>query len=176
MTPTPEECVELLQEAGCPEDVIEHAAAVQRLASTLAERTDVDDDVVAAGALLHDVGRAFTHDIDHVPRGLAFLEERGVDERVRACVARHVGAGVTDEEADELGWPEGVWTPQRIEEKIVAHADNLTSGTSYRGLDDLIQSLHDDDLGHLETRMRLLHTEVTKAVGEDPAVIAERMG
>lgn len=173
---TPERCLDLLDEAGCPENVQEHAAAVLDLAMAMARCTEVDEDVVAAGALLHDVGRAFDHGPDHVPRGVAFLEEADVDERVVACVARHMGAGVTDEEAEELGWPEGTWSPQRIEEKIVAHADNLTAGTSYCSLEEAIGDLETKGLGHVVDRMRRLDEELAEVVQEQPSTIAGELG
>lgn len=173
---TPERCLALLDEAGCSEDVQEHAAAVLDLAMAMARRTNVDEDVVACGALLHDVGRAFDHGPDHVPRGVAFLEEQGVDERVVACVARHMGAGITPEEAEELGWPEGTWAPQRLEEKIVAHADNLTAGASYRTLEDAVEDLEAKGLEHVVGRMRRLDKELSEVVQEQPSTIADELG
>lgn len=175
MIPSPDECLELLDEAGCSKDVIEHAVTVQRLASAMAQRTEVDEDIVAASALLHDVGRGITHDTYHVPEGVAFLEEQGVDERVVDCVARHMGAGIEDETAEELGWPSGVWTPQRMEEKIVCHADNLTGGTTYRGLETVIAKLEDDGLEDVVPRMRRLHEELALVLGQDPAAIARQL-
>lgn len=172
---TPEDCLGLLEEAGCSADVREHAAAVLDLALEMARRTNVDEDVVAAGALLHDVGRGFTHDPDHVPRGVEFLREAGVDERVVACVARHMGAGITDEEADELGWPEGTWAPQRMEEKIVCHADNLTAGARYRSLEAVLDDLEDKGLDHVVPRMRRLHYELADVVQQDPSSIAAQL-
>lgn len=169
---TPEECLELLDEAGCPDKVQKHVAAVLDLAMEMARRTSVDRDTVAAGALLHDVGRGFDHGPDHVPRGVAFLEEHGVDERVIACVARHMGAGLTDEEAEELGWPEGTWSPQRMEEKIVAQADNLTAGTRYRSLEDAVANLEEQGLDHVVPRLRRLDEELAEVLQEEPSAIA----
>lgn len=169
---TPDQALALLDEAGCSEDVQRHAAAVLDLAMAMARRTEVDDDVVAAGALLHDVGRGFDHGTDHVPRGVSFLEENDVDERVVACVARHMGAGLQDEEAAELGWPEGTWSPQRMEEKIVAHADNLTAGTDYRDLDAVVADLEAKGLADVVPRMERLHGEIADVLGEDPSAIA----
>lgn len=172
MMPSEDDCLELLEKAGCSEDVIEHVVAVAHLAREMAGRTQVDADVVTAGALLHDVGRGITHGTDHVPEGVAFLEDRDVDERVVACVARHMGAGITGSEAEELGWPQGVWSPQRIEEKIVCHADNLTDGTSYRGIEEVLEDLEAKGLDHVVPRMRRLHAELGQVLGEDPSAIA----
>jgi uncharacterized protein (TIGR00295 family) len=172
---TPDKALQLLDEAGCSDDVQEHAAAVLDLAMAMARRTAVDEDVVAAGALLHDVGRGFSHGPDHVPKGVAFLQDAGVDDRIVACVARHMGAGVSAEEAEELGWPKGTWTPQRMEEKIVAHADNLTGGTDYRDLDRVIAELETDGHEDLVPRMRLLHEELADALHEEPSTIARQL-
>lgn len=172
MLPSQDECLDLLDRAGCSDDVIQHVVTVARLARAMAERTAVDIAVVTAGALLHDVGRGFTHGPDHVPEGASFLEQQGVDERVVACVARHMGAGIEASEAEELGWPKGVWSPQRIEEKIVCHADNLTSGTSYRGIEEVLDDLEAKGLDHVVPRMRRLHAELAEVLSEDPGAIA----
>lgn len=175
MIPDPEECIALLEKAGCSDDVIEHGLAVQDLAMAMASRTDVDDDVVQAGALLHDIGRAFDHGPDHVPEGVAFLEEEGVDECVVDCVARHMGAGLTAKEAGELGFPDGIWAPQLMEEKIVAHADNLTQGTAYRDVGSATDKLESEGLEEAAARVRRLHGALQDALGEDPSTIAAQL-
>lgn len=43
-------------------------------------------------------------------------------------IERHVGAGIPEKEARELGLPEGHYIPETLEEKIVAYADKLVSG------------------------------------------------
>lgn len=171
----PEDCLDLLEEAGCSKEVTEHCMAVAELAAAMAQRTAVDQQVVMAGALLHDVGRGFDHGPDHVPRGAAFLREKGIEEAIVDCVARHMGAGIEPEEARELGWPEGVWTPQRMEEKIVCHADNLTAGTTYRGVDDVVEDLEAKGLGNVIPRMHRLDAELSQALQQDPSAIAAQI-
>jgi uncharacterized protein len=46
-----------------------------------------------------------------------------------AIIRNHIGAGITKEEAVSLGLPEEDFLPRTLEEKIVAHADNLIKGT-----------------------------------------------
>lgn len=169
---TPEACLELLDEAGCSEDIIDHSVSVAELADAMAARTAVDARIVRAGALLHDIGRAFDQGPDHVPLGVEFLREHGVDEPVVDCVARHMGAGIEPDEAAAFGWPEGVWAPQSMEEKIVCHADNLTKGSDHRAVDTLIERLQADDLESIIPRVRLLHEELAKALQQDPDQIA----
>ncbi len=57
------------------------------------------------------------------------VREYGYPEEVQNIVERHIGAGLSEDEAIKLGLPKKSYIPQTIEEKIVAHADNLISGT-----------------------------------------------
>jgi len=123
--------IEDLHRVGCPENVIEHCLAVRDLAVEMAERcdADVDVDLVEVGAILHDIGRSKTHDLDHAVVGAEIVRELGYPEEVARIVERHIGAGITAEEARELGLPPKDYVPETLEEKIVAHADNLVFGT-----------------------------------------------
>ena len=125
--------IEDLRRVGCPERVIRHCRAVCELAVEMAERCreDVDVDLVRTGALLHDIGRAETHGIEHAVVGARIVRELGYPEPVARIVERHVGAGIPREEAEELGLPPKDYVPETLEEKIVAHADNLTFGTEH---------------------------------------------
>ena len=68
---TPEDAIRLLHKAGCPPDVIAHCRAVAECAREIAERYNerhrnpTDIDLMIAGALLHDIGRARSNGIDH---------------------------------------------------------------------------------------------------------------
>ena len=88
------ECVEILRKVGCSEEVIRHCIAVAELALEIARlrnskrsrrhssasaceceggsdrsescaASDVDEELVFRGALLHDIGRSRTHGIKH---------------------------------------------------------------------------------------------------------------
>ena len=52
---------------------------------------------------------------------------------------RHIGAGIPSKEAEVLGLPPGDYMPNTLEEKIVAHADNLINGTLEVDLDFVIK-------------------------------------
>lgn len=162
-------CRALWSKAGLSDPVVRHVETVEALASRIAARVDgVDPRIVQAGALLHDVGRAFTHGPDHVPRGVAFLEEEGLDEEVVSCVACHMGAGITAKEADAFGWPPGRrYMPESLEEKIVCHADNLTFGDRYGPLEDVVTKLRSQGLDDGIPRMRALHAEIEGLVKVD---------
>ena len=63
----------------------------------------------------------------------------GFDERLALIAERHIGAGITKEEAIELGLPPKDYLPVTLEEKIVAHADNLIFGTERVEIDAVIK-------------------------------------
>jgi len=117
----------------CERNVIEHSMAVSRYAVEIAEKLrdsglEVDLDSVETGALLHDIGRCKSHDIDHGVRGAEILEKiPELSAYSRYCLT-HIGAGISRKEAVELGLPPGDYMPSTIEEKIVAYADNITEG------------------------------------------------
>jgi uncharacterized protein len=124
-----QDCIDLLRRAGCSEGVIAHCRAVRDLALTYVSDSTVDRDLVAAGALLHDIGRGVTHEIRHAEVGGELCRSFGLDEAIVAIVERHIGAGLTADECSLLGLLPRDCMPQTIEEKIVAHADNLVKGT-----------------------------------------------
>lgn len=124
---TPEEKAEQLLR-DCPENVKRHVRAVAKYAEDLARKNDADPELARLGGLLHDVGRCETHDIDHIAVGARKVREATLGDDVARVVERHVGAGLTDEEAAKLGLPPGNYMPQTTEERIVAYADNRFSG------------------------------------------------
>ena len=100
-----------------------------KLASVFNEKCyDVDLSLVEAGAMLHDIGRSKTHDIDHAVVGGKIVRELGIHESVAKIVDRHIGAGIPEGEAVELGLPPGQYIPETLEEKIVCYADKLIMG------------------------------------------------
>jgi uncharacterized protein len=128
------EAIKLLEEAGCAPNVIEHCKEVSALALEIANNAkaagnDVNPELVEVGALLHDFGRCRTHEISHAVEGFKLAKARGVESEVSEIIKRHIGAGISKEEARELGLPEDDYFPRSLEEKIVTHADNLVKGT-----------------------------------------------
>jgi uncharacterized protein len=128
------EAVKLLEESGCAPNVIEHCKEVASLAVEIADKIkakgyDVNSGLVEAGALLHDFGRCRTHGINHAVEGFKLAKSRGVEPEISEIIKRHIGAGISKEEARELGLPEDDYFPRSLEEKIVSHADNLVKGT-----------------------------------------------
>jgi len=84
--------------------------------------------LVEAGALLHDIGRSRTHDVDHAIVGAEIAREMGMPEELVNIIEAHIGAGIPADEAVELGLPEKHYFAETLEEKIVAYADKLIMG------------------------------------------------
>ncbi|MBQ6099864.1 MAG: TIGR00295 family protein [Methanobrevibacter sp.] len=132
--------IELLKKVNTPENVIQHSQAVYKKAMKIAANFDEANlDLIKKGALLHDIGRSKTHGITHAIEGVKIAREYGYSQDVLNIIERHIGAGITAEEATELGLPVKSYVPETLEEKIVAHADNLISGTTEVDVDFVIE-------------------------------------
>ncbi len=133
--------IALLRDAGCPDSVIEHVLAVERVALRIADevKIPVDRELVRQGALLHDIGRAVTHGIEHAVVGAETARRLGLDERIVRIIERHIGAGITAAEARDLGLPERDFLPETPEEKIVAFADNLIRGSRETSFEESLE-------------------------------------
>ena len=130
----------MLEKEHTPENVIDHCKAVYKKAMKIAANfNDVDEDLIRKGALLHDIGRSRTHGITHAVEGVKIAKRYGYDEDVLNIIERHIGAGITESEAEKLGLPKKSYVPQTLEEKIVAHADNLVSGSREVDIDFVIE-------------------------------------
>ena len=160
-----DDCIRLLRDVGCDEEVINHCVAVSEFALELAHRHygSADEDLVFRAALLHDIGRAKSHGVDHGFVGGEIAKTLGLDENVIRIIQRHVGAGITAEEAKALGLPQDVdFMPETMEEKIVAHADNLIDRGRRTSIEHEIKHLK-DKLGENHPsirRMKALHRAV----------------
>ena len=118
----------------CSKDVVMHSLAVSlytyELGLKLKNRGyNIDLDLAVFGALLHDIGRSRTHSIKHGVEGGKIVREHNLGEKLALIVERHIGGGIPREEAVNLGLPPRDYIPRTLEEKLVAHCDNLISGT-----------------------------------------------
>lgn len=174
MIPDRQACAELLDQAGCSRPVVDHVHAVAELALAMARRLPTADrDIVLAGALLHDVGRGFDQGPAHVPAGIAFLRDHGIDEAVVRCVARHMGAGIPPGQARSWGWPaDEIYEPETMEETVVAHADNLTAGTRYIPLEVTLDRYRSQGLADQVPRLERLEKRLADALGVPPSQLA----
>ena len=163
---TPAQAIRLLEESGCAPNVIEHCKEVASLAVEIAEKAkaagnNVNTELVEVGALLHDFGRCRTHGIAHAVEGFKLAKNKGVEPEVAEIIKRHIGAGVSKEEAKELGLPEDDYFPRSMEEKIVAHADNLVKGTKRITINERLQLMSKKDISeHVVKRIKNLAEEV----------------
>ena len=166
--PSTEEAIRILLESGCSPYVISHCKAVAKQAVQLADKctengVNVNAQLVHVGALLHDIGRSRTHNVDHVVIGANLARSLNLPAPIVSIIERHMGGGITAEEASELGWPKKSYMPETIEEKIVAYADKLMEGSKVVPIQDTIRKLV-EQLGAdhpASQRVLRLHDEIT---------------
>ena len=154
-----------LQKADPDAWVLRHCRAVEGLAVAMADRAvaqglRVDADLVARGALLHDIGRAETHDLRHAYLGADLLRSDPQPEALALVVERHTGAGLTPPEAAAAGLPDRIFVPTTLEQRIVAHADNLYSGDKRLDLAHVEGKYRAKDFPEAWARIEALHGEL----------------
>jgi uncharacterized protein len=150
----------LLEKYHADPHVIAHVTAVHDYAMEMADKVDCDRPLVEAGSLLHDIGRCQSHGMDHGIIGAEILRKEGIDERIVYIVERHVGAGLTAQEALKLGLPAIDLVPETIEEKIVCHADNLIGSTERVSIQETIKMANKKWFPESVERLRTMHFEV----------------
>lgn len=127
------------KELNCSDYIIDHSKAVYKRTKIITKYYDVNEDLIKGGAMLHDVGRTVTTDIKHAYIGADLLRKLNVDERICLITERHIGAGIPPNESKELGLPNRNYMPETLEEKIVAHSDNLIHGITPVTLEFVIE-------------------------------------
>ncbi len=165
--PTDEACLTILVEEGISDEVMIHIEVVTELALEIAECAGADISLVHAAALLHDIGRSRSHGIDHAVQGANILRDRGVHNDVVEIVERHIGAGITAGEAGRLGLPFKDYLPETLEQKIVAHADNLIAGYRRQTSSQHQESMREKGLDEQAERAAVLHNELSELCGYD---------
>lgn len=165
--PTRDECLSLLRAEGCPENVVAHCEEVAALAVKIAKRCGADVDLVGAGALLHDLGRCRTHSIRHAVEGARMASDKGLPVELVLIIEKHIGAGLTKADARQLGLPEKDYLPETLEEKVVAHADNLISAHGRVTLAEAVADVARRVSPEAAKRLRGLHEELSLACGTD---------
>lgn len=167
--PTTEEALSFLRKKGCNTKIIKHSITVAKKAIEIAESyvkkgTPVDLALVRTGALLHDVGRSVSMDVNHGIEGGRLLREAELEEDLARIAERHVGAGITKDEARKLGLPSKDLIPETLEEKIVCYADKLVTGSIVTKIDDVIEDFS-LKLGRDHPsipRLKRLHEEINR--------------
>ena len=156
-----------------PAWVLGHCRCVEALADAMCDCAEdaglaIDRDVVRQAALLHDIGRSLTQDVRHASVGAEVLrKDGGWPEPVILAVERHTGAGIEAQEAKALGLPARDYTPRSLEEKVVAHADNLYTGDRRLTLADLQAKYKAKGLPKAFAKMQRLHDELEDLLAAD---------
>jgi uncharacterized protein len=168
--PSREQAIELLRKNNCPPKIINHCEAVAKLSLEIACKLEkkgikINLKLVESGALLHDIGRTKSHAVDHGVVGAKIAESEGFPEELVKVIKRHVGGGITAQEAEKFGWPKDTYEPVTLEEKIVSYADKLIDGSKRVPIDLEIERLKVEHKDAAE-RVRKLHEEITRLLGD----------
>lgn len=174
--PSESECLSILKEAGCKKRVIIHCCTVRTVAEQFMKRIDCDRDLVIAGSLLHDLGRAKDHSIMHAVIGANMARELGLPKEIEDIIRKHTGAGLDDQDVREMGLPAGDYIPRTIEEKIVAHSDNMVSDNTVVSHMHSVDKLMGKGAVRGAARVADLHLELSKLYGEDLDIIVGLIG
>jgi len=161
----------MLKQAGVPPHIIDHCLLVTKISLRYAEAFrnngyNVDLKVIEAGAILHDIGRSQSHGIEHGATGGIIARKLGLPENVARIIERHVGAGLTQEEAKKNHLPNGSYLPETIEEKIVTYSDKLVEGDREVGIEREMEKLS-LELGNNHSALRRLqdlHEEIMRKI------------
>lgn len=129
------EDISLLFSSGCDAKVVKHCEVVAELAQNFSGES-VDSELIERGAALHDLGRCKTHAIDHARVGAELCRAMSEDESLCRIIERHTGAGLSFDECTLLGLEPVDCIPKTLEEKIVAHADNLVKSSKVISLEE----------------------------------------
>jgi len=166
--PSREQAIELLRKHKCSAQVINHCKAVANLCLEVASQLQkkglpVDLKLVEAGAILHDIGRSKTNAVDHGIVGAEIAKIEGLPEAVVNIIKRHVGGGITLNEAVRFGWPREEHMPLSLEEKIVSYADKLIDNSKSGSVPIDVEIKRLQEAGHNDAaeRVRELHKEMT---------------
>lgn len=174
--PNESQCVEMLERAGCTKRVIVHSCTVKTVAVEIAKGFPADMELVVAGALLHDMGRAKDHTIMHANAGADMAKKLGMPDELVSIIRKHIGAGIDDQDALELGLPKGDYIPRTLEEKIVAHADNMVSDNRVVSYMHAVEKLRSKGSHRGAERVIALHKELSEMRGEDMDKEASSLG
>ncbi len=177
MIPSEGEALALHKKYGSNERIVAHCKTVARVAMVIADEFErrgrrVDSEVVLAGALLHDIGRTRIQTVKHGLEGSEMIRKEGVDERVVEVVRRHVGAGISTDEAKTLGLPDLDYIPRTLEERIVCFADKLVDSDTVRPFNGEVERF--TKKGHDVGRLLALKKDLADELGTDPEKVALR--
>tara|TARA_Y100000588_G_C14207872_1_gene905394 strand:+ start:123 stop:1142 length:1020 start_codon:yes stop_codon:yes gene_type:complete len=166
-TPTESQALTLHAKAKTPKKIVEHCKAVAELSREVAVKMRANPDIAYIGGLLHDIGKAKSKGIEHAHVGSSIAREESIHPGVVHIIESHVGAGITKNEAKQLGFPEGEYMPKTKEAKIVAACDNLFNGSKRQTIAKRIDWLRKKDLTDAAARIERLHKSISREIGID---------
>ncbi|MCK9322724.1 MAG: HDIG domain-containing protein [Candidatus Methanomethylophilaceae archaeon] len=171
------ECIDILYDAGCKKRVVIHCCTVRAVAEEMLNGIrNANKDLVIAGALLHDIGRSTDHSIMHAMVGAEIAEKLDLSPMLVEIIRKHTGAGLDAQDVRELGLPPGDYMPKTLEEKMVAHADNLVSDNKVVTHDHSVDKLRFRGADRGADRIEALHWELSKLYGMDLDIISDIIG
>lgn len=161
------ECLQILQNASTPSNVIDHTIFTAQTAISISKILkkkflNLNCELILAGALLHDIGRSKSHKLNHAVIGGQILKELNLPDSLIWIVERHIFAGITKEETVELELPFRDFLPQTLEEKIVAYSDNVSKRDSILSLNEVVKryTRYLPQNHPIIIRVRVLHNEI----------------
>ncbi|MDR0791341.1 MAG: HDIG domain-containing protein [Methanomassiliicoccaceae archaeon] len=166
----------MLERAGCTKRVMIHSCTVKAVAAELMKGITADIELVTAGALLHDIGRSRDHSIMHAVYGAEMAEKLGLPNELVSIIRKHIGAGLDDTDVMAMGMPKGDYIPRTIEEKIVAHADNMVSDNRVVPHTHTVDKLRMKGSHRGAERVIALHRELSGIRGEDLDITVSSLG
>ena len=156
--------------------MIVHCCTVRTVAEEMMKKIDCDRELVVAGALLHDLGRAKDHSILHAMIGADMAEGLGLPQELVNIIRKHTGAGLDQQDIEEMNLPQGDYIPRTVEEKIVAHSDNMVSDNTVVSHMHSVEKLVMKGSKRGAEKIERLHLELSKLYGEDLDVIVGILG
>jgi uncharacterized protein (TIGR00295 family) len=175
------EAIALLRKYASDEEsfqkVLAHSKLVQKIAVKIAKDIMdngyfVDLDFIETASLLHDIGRfkcpPNTKDsIKHGVEGAEIMLQEKLPHESLVC-ARHLGAGITKEDIINKKLPLAPedYVPETIEEKIIAHADNLTAGDKEITIEQSIERFRKEIGEEFAERIKKLNEEIEELRGK----------
>jgi uncharacterized protein (TIGR00295 family) len=172
--PSGEDALRLHKKYGSNDAIIMHCRTVAKVTAILAEELrrqgkEIDSEAAVAGALLHDIGRNRVQTVRHGLEGSKILKDEGVDEVVVQIVRRHVGAGISPEEAKMLGLQDLDYIPRTREQVVVCFADKMVDADRVRPFEEEVRRFErkGHDVGRLLTLKRSLEADL----GKDPEAL-----
>ena len=116
-----------------------------------------------------------------IPSCIAYLgaqiaEKKGLPKCLVEIIRKHTGAGLDDQDVKEMGLPPGDYMPKTLEEKIVAHADNMVSDNRVVPHRHSVDKLMFKGAERGALRVEMLHKELSDLYGCDLDTIIDEIG